>query len=75
MCGEPFALFTVIVGFHAMVSGTCVGIKVDADEDGIAVTVGNGSTAIQGDKVVAAPSHRDRHATVLKKAFNFFGHT
>ena len=38
---EAFSLFAVVVGFHAVVFGAGVGIKMDADEDCVPVAVGD----------------------------------
>lgn len=75
MRGEPFALFSVVVGFHAVVAGGCVGIEVDADEDGIAILVCDGGSLVEGEVAVGSPGHGDGHTTVLEEFFDFFGNT
>ncbi len=70
MGGEFLALATEVVGFYAVVFVIGVAIEVDADKDGIAVAIGNGGAAREGDELIGASRHGHGDAFFLEQGFH-----
>lgn len=62
---EAFSIGGGVIGLGAPDVGMARGVEVDGDENGVAVTVGDGGPTGEGDKLVATTGEGDGDAASL----------
>ncbi len=72
VAGDFFAIRAGVEGFYTFDGGICVGVEMDAYEDGVFVFVSDDRTLSEGEVNVTFPGHNYRYIFCFEEGFDFF---